>query len=255
MKFLKVLGVIVILLVLILGGGLYYSLSNINAIVKRGVESKGPEITTTDVNLDSVDIELFKGRAQLDRFTIANPPGFNSPNLFEAEQLVFKVDPSSVRSDVIIIDEIIVEGVKVTAEQKGLNTNIQTMLKAIQENLPKSRQEEKEASDAGQEPHFMVQHLRFADSGMRVITEKYGEKEFLIPAIEANNLGSKANGLTASELGVAILKPYLEQAKKVAQERIQDLAEDELKGAAEKKLKEKFGEDAEKALDKVKDLF
>lgn len=253
MKVGKIVGIVVVLALLLVAGAAYYLFSNIESIVKRAVETEGPKITSTNVDLGAVDIELVNGRAELSDFQIANPEEFTSPHLFEAEKLVFNINPRSIRSDVIVIDEIVVEGVKVTAEQKGLTTNIQAMLKAIQENLPRSEQTTEQKS--GDAPKFMVRQLRFADSGLRVVTESHGEKEFVIPAIEAANLGSKSAGLTPAELGVAILKPYLERARSVAQDKIRSTAEGELKDKAEAKLKEKLGDDADKALDTIKGLL
>lgn len=253
MKIMKILGILVLLLVIIIGGALFYLFSNINGIVKRGIESKGTEMTSTDVDVGGVDIELLNGRAELSNFTIANPSDFGSPKLFEAKQLVFNIDPASIRSDVIVIDEILVDGVTVVAEQKGLTTNIQAILATIKENLPKSKDDA--VKKDGEPLRFMVKKLRFADSSLRLITEKHGEQEFVIPAIEAAGLGSKEAGLTAQELGVAILEPYLEKAKAVARDKARAVAEDKLKDKAEAKLKDKLGDDVEKASDKIKNLF
>lgn len=253
MKVMKVLGILLLLLVVIIGGALFYLFSNIDGIVKRGIESKGPEITTTPVKLGNVDVELLNGRAELNNFTIANPAEFSSANLFEAKQLVFNIEPASIRSDVIVINEIVIDGVTVVAEQKGVTTNVQTMLKAIKENLPRAKEEAERDAEA---LRFMVEDLRFTDSVLKLVTEQHGEREFPIPAVEASNLGSKEVGLTAQELGVAILEPYLERAKAVARDKVKDLAERELKDKAEAKVREKLGDDAEtKAADKIKRLF
>lgn len=251
MKVLKALGILVLLLVVVIGGVFYYLFANINGIVKRGIESKGPEITTTDVDVGGVDVELFNGRAEFNNFTIANPDTFTAKNLLEAKQLVFNIEPTSLRSDVIVVNEVVIDGVTVVAEQKGLTTNIQAMLKAMKDNLPQA----KDTGAAGEELRFMVERLRFSDSGLKVITEKYGEREFVIPAVEANDLGSRAEGLTASELAVAILEPYLQRAKDVAQQKLKIMAQEEVKDKAETKLREKLGDEAEGTIDKVKELF
>lgn len=253
MKVMKIVGVLVLLLAVVLGGALFYLFTNINGIVKREIENRGPVITTTDVDVGGVDIELLNGRAELRDLTIANPPEFTAQRLFEAKQLVLNIDPATIRSDVIVIDEIIIDGVTVVAEQKGLTTNIQVMLTAIRENLPKSKDDAVQKD--GEPLRFMVKSLRFADSGLRLITEQYGEQELHVPAVEASQLGSKEAGLTAQELGVAIIEPYLEKAKAVARARAKGMVEDELKGKAEAKAKEKLGDDVDKATDRLKGLF
>lgn len=254
MKVGKIAGIIVLLVLLVVGLGVFYLFSNINPIVERAIETKGPEITDTDVSLGSVDIQLLKGRAELSNFTIANPAEFDTGNLFEARSVVFNIEPTSLRSDVIVINEILIEGVRVTAEQKGLTTNIQTMLKTIEQNLPKA-EDEPVQNEEGKVLRFMVERLRFADSSLRVVTEKYGEKELTLAEVEGSNLGSRTAGLTAAELGVAVVKPYLQRARQQAQEQLRTMAEGEVKDRAEEKLREKFGDDAEEKLNKVRELF
>ena len=70
----KLLGALLVLMLVALIG-LYFSL---NAIVKKGMESKGSAITKTDIKIGGVNLSLFSGQGQMTGMVIGNPEGFAS---------------------------------------------------------------------------------------------------------------------------------------------------------------------------------
>jgi uncharacterized protein involved in outer membrane biogenesis len=251
MKVFKLLLVLIVFVLVVAVGVLLYLVNNINGIVKDVVESEGPKVTQTDVTLGGVDIQLRKGRGELSDLVIANPPGFDSAEAFHADQLVLQIKPSSLVGDVIIIEEIVVKGVNVTAEQKGLTTNLQTLLKSVQE----SAGGEQEPASGESDIRLMVEKLSFADSSLKLITEDYGSYPVDLPGLELTNLGSPENGLTPAQLGEAILEPALRQAAKVAQERLKDEAQDKAEEKLKEKAREELGDDAEEKVNKLRGLL
>ena len=265
MKVVKWFGGILVLVLLIIAGVAFYGLSNLNRLVKYGVETEGPKVTQTAVSLGKVDIKLLDGKGELSNFMIANPKGFDSPHLFKADKVLLQIDTSQLTGAVKVIKEITIDGVDIVAEQKGLSTNIQALL----DNLPKSNASstESETDTASPEIRLMVEKLNFTNNSITLKTEKYGEYKLELPKIVQTNIGSKAQGLTPEELGRAILKPFLDKAQKSVEKKIQDVvksemtdkvkakADEELKKQEDKlkgKLTEKLGDDAES---KLKSLF
>jgi hypothetical protein len=246
MKITKVFGGIVVLFVLVLVGAGLYVFSNLNHLIKVAVERVGPAVTGTAVSLNKVNVEVTKGRGELQSFTVANPQGFDSAHLLRWDKIVLQIDPASVRSEVIVIKDIVIEGVNIIAEQKGLNTNLQEMLKKFKGDSSESASKE----EAGEEVRLMVEHIRFADNSISLVTEKLGNYDLKIPALKLNDLGDKATGLTPKELGKAILEPLIRQAKIAAETRIKWLAKEELAA----KLKAKTDEFKTKAKDKEAEL-
>lgn len=275
MKAFKIIGgLLALVLVVVIGVGVYL-FSNINQIVKEVVETVGPDVTKTDVRLAEVDIKLTEGSGELRGFVIGNPEGFSAGHFLKSEKVRLKIDPSSVTSDIIVIDDIVVEGVNIAVEEKQLKTNIQKLLK----NLESEGTTEKEevTTEDGKEVRLVVEKLRFANNSVDFKTEKYGSVSIDIPALELSSLGERDTGLTPDELGKAILKPLLKQVKKSAEKRLKELLaadfkeaidkkkeelkqkakdkEDELKASAEEKLKEKLGDDSDEKVEKLKSLF
>lgn len=266
MKVIKWLGILIVLLLIVVGGVAFYGLSNLNKLVKYGVETEGPKVTQTGVALGSVDIKLLDGKGELSNFSIANPEGFSSPHLFKADKILLQIDTAHLTDSVKVIKEITIDGVDIVAEQKGLTTNIQALL----DNLPTSEDSSAPADDASSESAdvlLMIEKLNFINNTITLKTEEYGEYQLELPAIVQNNIGSKDKGLTPAELGQAILKPFLDKAQNAAESKVKEIvkseitdkakekAEEELKKQEEKlkdAISEKLGDDAES---KLKSLF
>jgi len=244
-KILKIVGGFVLFLVLVLVGLGVFFFSNINKIIKDAVETYGPEVTQTSVLLNEVDVDLANGSGELNRFSIGNPKGFSSDNIVKWEKIRLQLDTSSLTTDVIVIKDFVVEGVAITAEQKGLTTNIQALMENLQSQSSGSSEGESSDETAEADIRLMVERIRFADNSINLVTEKFGAYELPLPGFELANIGDRATGLTPEELGAAILKPLLKQAKTAVEEKV--------KGITKEKLKEKLDEKKEELKAKAKE--
>lgn len=113
-----------LVLALLLGAGLYYVVSNLDAIVKRGIETAGTDALGTAVRVDSVAIDLSAGSATLSGFSIANPDGFSNQDMVRFDELSVALDLGSLRSDVIRITSIRSVNPYVLYELQGTQSNI-----------------------------------------------------------------------------------------------------------------------------------
>ena len=69
------LGALLVLL-LIIGGSVYFLLSNLDGLVKTAIETYGSEATKTAVSVSSVKIVLQDGSGSIQGLTVGNPKGF-----------------------------------------------------------------------------------------------------------------------------------------------------------------------------------
>ena len=255
MKFVKVFGGIVLLVVALLAVLFIYVLTNLSSIVRDMVEQVGPQITQTPVHLGNVDINVREGRGQLSDFAVENPDGYRSENLFTFDNVVLRIEPGSVTEPVKVLNEVTIEGVRITAEQKGMTTNLQEVLKNIQS----AGGPDEEPSGEQADMRLMLEQLNFTEGTIKLITEKHGEYDVKLPRIELENLGDKTTGLTPNELGKAIMEPLVNQAQRAVQTRLETVAkekvESEVKGRLEEKLNEELGDDAYKKVDDLKNLL
>ncbi|MCK5348461.1 MAG: hypothetical protein KAJ25_03680, partial [Desulfobacula sp.] len=72
MKKFLIAGIIVIIAVVAL---VFLTLSNLGPLVKKTVNTVGPQITKTDVEVADVSISIFSGEAKIKGFLLGNPKG------------------------------------------------------------------------------------------------------------------------------------------------------------------------------------
>lgn len=116
------LGLIVLLLVV---GVVAYT--QINSIVKTGVETAGPEALDVDVTVGSVSISPLSGRVQITDFAVGQPDGFGDGSLVQLGEFDMKVDTGTLLDDHIIIDEIIIDQPIFDARVIGSQSNFQAL--------------------------------------------------------------------------------------------------------------------------------
>ncbi len=260
MKAVKIILGLVIAAALVVGIVVFLGLKNINAIVKGTVESVGPQVTQTNVTLEKVDIDITRGRGELNNLMIANPAGFNSGYAVRLGQIVLEIEPQTLLNPVIVIKEMRVGGVKLIAEQKDMvNSNLQQLLKSVQSKTGGGSTGDSAGSaaapDSGSEIRMMVEKLVFAGSSVQVITEQWGEHTVDLPDIEVDGIGDRETGLTPNQLGQAILKPVLEQAKAKVKRDLKQRVGKKAEAKLKQKLEDKLDDKQKEKLDALKQLL
>ncbi|MFA7554205.1 MAG: AsmA family protein [Spongiibacteraceae bacterium] len=261
MKLIKIVGWFFAVLLVLLAIAVFLVAQNINDLVKVAVEDIGSDVLKTSVSLDSANVKLFENRIQLSGLKIANPPGFSAGNVFEMSDIVVDVELASLLDNLVLVNEISIDGARISAEQKGINTNFQALMNNIDsgdktEQVPVSSPDDEDSSTPI-DILVRVDLFSFSNSSMAVTTEKWGAQEVSIPTIALRNIGGNA-GLPPEQLAPAILKPLIKQLNTVLKKRVQEL----LEGKAKEKLKEKEDELKKKLdkelggnADKLKSLF
>jgi len=92
----KVIIGLIALGVIVLVGGLLAAFFFLGAIVKKGVETVGPNLTKTTVKLNLATVSVFNGSGELKGFEIGNPEGFKSPTAIKMGSVGLALEPKSV---------------------------------------------------------------------------------------------------------------------------------------------------------------
>lgn len=240
MKVLKVLLIVLLVIVLLIGGCAYYLFKNMNGYIATAIENIGSDALQTQVTVEAVDISIREGRAALNGFDIANLAGYQQPGLFELNQVAIDIDTNSLQSDVLIFDEILVDGARLTLEQRA---NGKANLQELYERLaPKGEREQPEpSSESGPEVKMIVRKLTFTDISMDVHSPYAEQKTLVMEDIERRNLGEAEGGLTPKQLGQAIIQPFVDrvnrQIKSRVGEEVNKLMEENLSEEEREKIK------------------
>jgi hypothetical protein len=267
-----ILGLLLVIIIAI-GGGVYYVLTNLDALVEAAIEKHGSEATQTTVQVDSVKIDLANGAGGISGLTIANPEGFSMPHAFSLGEIRTGIDLQSLQEEPYIIDEITVLAPQVFVEiNEGNKTNLNELKKNLTAGSTSSavKQAEKEPAPAAgstQEPRLIIRRVTFADGSIQARAAVLQDKEYQLklPGLDMTDLGG-SNGATASELASEILQRLTDRASEIVQKDIIDAELDKLKDKAQEKIDAEKArleaevdvrkeEEKQKAEDKLKDMF
>ena len=209
MKSLKkiLLGTVFVLVILVIACVIVASLF-LDGIVKKGVETVGPEITRVSIKLDGVHLSLLTGSAKIKGLIIGNPEGYKAPNAISASLAVVSVRPMSVLSGKIVVKSVRVESPEITFEGNPFGAN---NLKKIQDNVnaaaaslqspPSTNQPAKTAAPA--KPGKKLEVDEFIITGAKI---HFGTGPTLpLPDIHLTNLGKGPEGITPADLTKRVL--------------------------------------------------
>ena len=168
--------------------------------IRSAVSNLLPQITQTEASLGGADISIFSGKIILKDFKISNPAVFLKPNAFEFKEIFVRFEPTSLLKDKIIINEIKVDGTKITAElaksgdmnlmvlnnnvQKYLGNPVPTQLGVEKQPVVSSKQ-----TDASGKT-VIIKDLEIVNSALQLALLS-NEREIKLPSIHETNIGEK----------------------------------------------------------------
>lgn len=205
----KVLIAVAVLLVIIVGAVIYLG-SNLDSIVKAGVEKYGPRYTGTEVRLGSVESSLLGGEVTINDFFLGNPKGFKTPHAFKVKSVHVAVDTESLMSDVIHIKEIVIDSPDIIYEMTGGTSNLQ----AIQKNVNQAAGGGKKAPSASEtapQPEggkkVVIDNLYVRHAQAAVSADMLGGKTVPVPVpdLHLTDIGKKSNGTTMADASKQVL--------------------------------------------------
>lgn len=183
-------------LVIVGAVGLFILSKSAGKIIQAGVVNIGPEIAQVEIELAGADISFLSGGGELTGLKVHNPEGYDGDHAFYAEKLSLDLQPMSVLSDKIVIDEILIIGPDIQFEQRLKSSNLNQILENIQEYLgPAEATEETEKTGKKLEIKRFV--LQDAKVGVGVGTKPIS---ITLPTIELTDLGTGEEGITAGEV-------------------------------------------------------
>lgn len=175
------------------------------SIVKTGVNQVGPRVTQTSVTLEDASLSPLSGEGTLTGFTVGNPAGWSQANLLHVGRVQFDVEPGSVFSDTIVINSLVVEQPEFVYETRVVASNIGDLLK----NIEAAVGTRPDTTEQDAKPRkFIVRHFSMQNAKVAVGVGP-AAMPMVVPAVELRDLGVNEGGLTAGQLGVAVMREVL----------------------------------------------
>jgi hypothetical protein len=225
-KILVGIGVVIVVLVVVALAVVFLSL---NSIVKKDVETVGPQVTKVDVKLGAAEISPFSGSGRLTKLIVGNPEGYKTACAIKFDDVKVAVSVSSVMSETIVVNEFNVQGAEITLEGGLLENNLSKILDNVKgtnatPTEPKPKNEPASAGGSKSSKKFIVKTLTIAGTKMNVDVSvpELGHKtmSITIPDIHLENIGTAENGVTVEQLIQTIMKPLLADATKAATDAV-----------------------------------
>jgi hypothetical protein len=231
------LSIVAFLLALGLAAMLFVAFK-LGTIVKTGVNHAGPKITQTSVVLEDADISIFSGKGTLKGLTVGNPAGWTTPRAFYLGEVSIDLEPSSVTKDTVVINSILIDAPEITYETRITTSNLQDLLKNIQNSGGQGSGTPSADEAAGESKPVKLIVKSFRLQNAKVIVAGAGTSVPVeLPTLALNDLGTREGGLTPQQLASAVLKEITAQVAQVG-----------AKKAVEKGLLDKAGSELNKLL-------
>ncbi len=233
------------------GIAVFLLISNLDGLVKRGVETVGTQVIGAPVRLGAAQIDLREGSGKLTGFTVANPSGFPAGNALELGSIELDLDLQNVSRELVGITRIAVDGAKVNAIQNEQGNNLQALINNIRQRQGQS-ESAKPGNEGAPEPLLMIDEFRFENSALSVTVPALDAPVTgRLPAVVVRNIGTAEKGVTPAVAARQILDPVMREAVRSAT----SLSGEMLREAAEQEAKKLIDEGKEKALKKLGDFL
>lgn len=177
----------------------------LGSVIKAGVNAVGPKITQTKVELAGASLSPLTGSGTLTGLYVGNPKGWNSDKAFYLGKIHVSMKPFSVLGDRIIIDEVIIDNPQFVYETKLVASNINDLLKNIEEATGGKSEGAQPTSKSGKPIKFEVRHFKMTNGK---VTLGVGAAALPIPMpdVVLHDLGTKEGGITPDQLAFAVMK-------------------------------------------------
>lgn len=226
----------------------YLSVGNLNELIRQQLITQGSQLTGTSVQVAKVELDIIKGKGEIQGFSLANPQGFSDSPLMKTDVLRLIVNPASAIEPPVSVDEVLIQSplvrYEVNAQGKGNINVLLNNLKSDQPSQPSTTEQESAPMDT---PKMMAKRVAVTQTQLVLDLTALGGKvyEETLPDFVAENIGVP-EGLPPQELGKEIAKAMLARIADEAEKKQKEKLKNKVKDKIEEKIKDKLGSFLEK---------
>lgn len=205
------------LLILLVGGALFWLHHNLNHLVKNAIETNGSRMTGAKVTVSSVAIEATTGTGIIRGLVVGNPQGFKTPYALKVGQIEVAIDLSTLTHPAILIKRIMIEAPDVIYEKAGGTTNFDALLQNVSRQTTPSNPDKSPPKTKRTGKKLIVGILAVRNAKVEASAGFMGGRTVSVslPDITLRHIGQSEGGVPPDELGAKIgaaLKAKLEGA-------------------------------------------
>ncbi|MBM3569747.1 MAG: hypothetical protein FJX46_13460 [Alphaproteobacteria bacterium] len=233
----KKIAIVLAVLIVVVGIGLYFVYSNLGAILKAGIERIGSATLGVKVTVEKVEIDPAAGTGAITGLTVANPAGFSPGQAFTLGRVALSLDPTSLTRDPITVRELAVEKPRIAYEHGPNGSNLDALVANAKRQSGGAGGAATEKKDAKPERKLVVERLVFRDG---VVAASHAQLqgrnvEAKLPSLELKDLGKAKGGATPAELAEEVVSAVTREATRAALGDI-NAAIERLRGTAREQI-------------------
>jgi hypothetical protein len=202
-------------------------------LAKKAVNSVGPRITGTKVELDDAKISPLTGGGSFAGLFVGNPEGWTGDKALYLGTVRASIQPASLLADHVVVNEVFIDGPEFVYEQRLLGgSNLGALLKQIETNTGGgTRPPKADPTEPGEPMKFAIKSFRLQNARMvlmgagRAITVP-------LPPLTITDLGVAEGGITADQVAAKVLKQVLAQLSAIAVVELQKIGGAALEGGS-----------------------
>ena len=208
-KLLVLIGVLGIIAVVLVG-------LSLNALVKGGIETIGPKVVGVPVTLEDVEMSLLSGgtamRASLTQLLIKNPEGYETAYAFSFPNIQIEVDRSSVLTETIIVEEVLIVGPDITFEGSLSGSNLSDILDNVKRNTRSRSDDEAEEKEGTHEEaserdvHVKKVSVKDAKITLSLFGGPSETIQVPLPDFELRDIGNPSGGTSLQQVSAKIFE-------------------------------------------------
>ncbi len=198
---------------------LLITLSFLDDVVRREIETRGSALTRTEVRIESVSLSLRRGTATLRGFSVANPPGYRAASALVVDEAAVDVELGTLFADRLVVRRIDINGPRVFYEIDAEGTaNLDVIRKAIESgpdagepgaaatpSAPRSPAGSRKAR--GRQPRMLIERFSLERGEVHIDTSATGGRAHVqtLEAFELTGIGADGAGATPEQVARTIV--------------------------------------------------
>lgn len=159
-------------------------------LARKGIEVFGTEAMGVPVSVGSVRVSLVTSSVTISDLVIGNPEGYTSPHALSLDKVSLKMNPRSLRKDLITIDAITVDAPRITYELGVGGTNIRTL-----QNRLRRHSDQSPAEGSSNSKKVVIRTLDITNAQAEAVIPNTS-KTVTLPDIHLEHIGEEGQGVS-----------------------------------------------------------
>jgi hypothetical protein len=219
-------------LIIVVGGAVFFLVSSLDSLIVAGVEKYGSEITKAKVSLKEAKVSITSGEGALRGLSVGNTSGFKTEFALRLGEVSVNLDTATVTQNPIVIKKVLVASPEVIYELGKGGSNIDAIQRNVNAYMAKwkSAPAPQKKAAAGDETKLIIENL-YIRGGKVNVSAGFLQGKALgasLPDIHIKNIGKKNGGASPGEIVQEVITAIRQQTTKA----IIPLGLDKLAGAA-----------------------